>query len=154
MRVSVSLCACLGFLWSGPVAGQELCDMTEDQANCTRVLACIGTDGRWFHGRAFGRGAGTLTGRMDDGVQCSGVWIARNVVGVGQADVTCSDGMTVRVIYYYQDEETGTARGLGRSNRGAVVKAWSGNHVLDYFRNNAPDSRARLICGTTEIPLS
>lgn len=154
MRVDWPVLCVVVFAGAMPVAGQDLCDMTDDQENCTRVLACIGTDGRWFHGRAFGRGKGELTGRTDDGATCSGVWTSRNVVGVGQADVTCSDGTSVRVIYYYQDEHTGTARGLGRTNQGETVKSWSGNHVLDYFRENAPDAKARLVCGRTEIPLS
>ena len=32
------------------------CPMTADDANCVRVVACIGDEGVWFNGRAFGRG--------------------------------------------------------------------------------------------------
>lgn len=136
------------------VTASALCPMTGDQQNCVRVLACIGDKGRWFHGRALGRGSGTLAGVTDDGVSCAGTWTARNVMGLGQADVACDDGMTVRVIYFYQDEWTGTAIGRGISATGEVVKSWSGTHVLDYFRNGAPVGEARLRCGEQDIPIS
>lgn len=83
--------------------GATLCPLTDDNSNCTRVLACIGDQGRWFHGRSFGRGAGWLSGVTDDGATCTGTWVQQNAFGLGQADVTCSDGMTVTVYYYYQD---------------------------------------------------
>lgn len=132
----------------------SLCPMTADQTNCVRILACYGEAGRWFHGRAFGRGEGTLAGVMDDGVSCTGTWTSRNIVGLGQADVTCDDGATIRVIYYYQDEWTGTATGRGLSSTGARVASWSGEHVLEYFRNGSPTGEARLRCGEYDIPLS
>lgn len=138
----------------GAVAGGDLCPMTEDRTNCVRVLACYGEDGRWFHGRAFGRGEGTLAGVMDDGVACAGTWTARNAFGLGQADVACDDGETIRVIYFYQDEWTGTARGSGSPSSGARVQSWSGEHVLEYFRNGSPTGAARLRCGEHDIPLS
>jgi hypothetical protein len=84
-----------------PARAQTLCPMTGDQENCVRILACLGEEGRWFHGRAFGRGEGTLAGVTDDGVACTGQWTSRNIVGLGQADVSCDDGATIRVIYYY-----------------------------------------------------
>lgn len=119
-----------------------------------RILACIGDQGRWLYGRALGRGQGSLTGQISDGATCQGEWTSRNVLGLGQADVTCSDGMQVTVIYFYQDEYTGTARGQGISNRGDKVLAWSGAHVLDYFRNGRPDGTAALRCGEHDIPIS
>lgn len=131
-----------------------LCPITDDQANCVRILACIGDQGRWFHGRAFGRGEGTLAGVVSDGVQCTGHWTSRNAFGTGQADVICDDGMTVTVIYFYQDEYTGTAKGKGISNRHEVVDAWSGENVLSYFRGGVPTAKAQLKCGSFEIPIS
>lgn len=133
---------------------QGLCEMTDDQANCNRIIACIGTEGRWFHGRAFGRGEGTLSGVISDGVACKGDWVSRNRFGFGQADVSCSDGMTVTVIYYYQDEYTGTALGKGLSSTGEAVESWSGGHVLSYFRKDGPTDDASLRCGSHDILLS
>lgn len=131
-----------------------LCDLSDDQENCTRILACIGDQGRWFHGRSYGRGEGTLSGVVNDGVTCAGTWTSRNAFGLGQADVTCDDGMTVRVFYFYQDEYTGTATGRGLSNRQEKVEAWSGNNVLGYFKKGKPTDAAVMRCGVFDIPLS
>jgi hypothetical protein len=140
---------------TGPVLAQDaLCPLTDDQANCVRILACIGEQGRWFHGRAFGRGEGTLAGVVNDGVSCTGKWTSRNAFGTGQANVVCDDGMEVTVIYFYQEEYTGTAQGKGISNREEVVSAWSGENVLDYFRDGNPTAQAVLKCGSFDIPLS
>lgn len=141
-------------VFAGGDGGDGLCPLTEDSSSCSRILACIGEDGRWFHGRAFGRGAGTLAGVTDDGVTCSGDWVTQNAFGLGQADVTCSDGMTVTVYYDYQDYYTGTAMGRGLSNRGQMVQSWSGDHVLSYFADGKPLSTARLRCGSHDIPIS
>lgn len=139
-----------------PVRAEDvsLCPLTDDAQSCSRVLACIGDQGRWFHGRSFGRGEGTLAGVTNDGVNCSGEWVSHNSMGLGQADVVCDDGMTVSVIYYYQNEYNGTVLGRGLSNRNDVVQAWSGDHVLDYFRDGSPTRQAALKCGSYDIPLS
>lgn len=155
MRVPVLLSLLVTCLPVAPaVAEGTLCPIADDQENCVRILACLGDEGRWFHGRAFGRGEGTLAGTTDDGVACTGTWTSRNVVGLGQADVTCDDGASIRVIYYYQDEWTGTATGRGLSSTGEAVQSWSGEHVLDYFRDGSPTGEARLRCGEYDIPLS
>ncbi|MBC2834163.1 hypothetical protein [Paragemmobacter straminiformis] len=131
-----------------------VCLVTDDSGSCSRILACIGTEGRWFNGRAFGRGEGWLSGKTDDGVACSGTWVTRNALGLGQADVTCSDGMTVSVFYSYQDYYTGTAIGRGLSNGGDLVQSWSGEHVVDYFADGRPKAEARMRCGPVDIPVS
>jgi hypothetical protein len=143
------------FLGSAAMAQDaDLCPMTDDQASCSRVLACIGDQGRWFHGRAFGRGEGTLAGVVNDGVLCQGTWTSRNAMGLGQADVVCDDGAAIRVLYFYQDEYTGTAIGRGTSDTGDLVQSWSGEHVLDYLRGGSPTAEAVLKCGALEIPVS
>ncbi len=154
--LSRALLPILLFVGALPVTADEasLCPMTDDQQNCVRVLACIGNQGRWFHGRSFGRGEGTLAGVISDGVACSGTWTSRNAVGLGQADVTCDDGMSVTVLYYYQDEYTGTALGKGVTNRDQPVQSWSGDHVIDYFRDGSPTDDAVMKCGAFDIPLS
>ena len=48
------------------------CPMTADDANCVRVVACIGDKGVWFNGRAFGRGEGTFSGTTSTGLMCEG----------------------------------------------------------------------------------
>lgn len=147
-------CLVLICLWLAPFArGQELvCPMTDDQSNCVRILACIGDKGLWFNGRALGRGTGTLAGLVNNGAVCEGTWTSRNVLGLGQADVSCDDGMQVTVYYTYQEEYTGTAIGRGRNNRGEWVKAWSGLHVLEYLERETGE--VALPCGEASIPIS
>ena len=46
------------------------CPMTADDSNYVRVVACIGDEGVWFNGRAFGRGEGTFSGTTSTGLMC------------------------------------------------------------------------------------
>ena len=131
-----------------------LCPMTDDQDNCVRIIACLGDQGTWFQGRSFGLGSGELVGVFNTGVTCTGHWTNSNSLGVPQADVTCDDGMTVTVYYFHQDAYTGTAKGRGLTSTGEIVEAWSGEHVLDFFRNGDPTADAILQCGTFGIPMS
>ena len=132
----------------------SLCPLTDDQSNCVRILACIGRDGTWFHGRAFGRGEGRLVGQVSDGRRCTGRWVSRGALGLGQAEVRCEGGMEATVLYTYQDEYTGTAIGRGISNRGEMIRAWSGLNVLEFLRDpENPGARPRLPCGPAAIPI-
>ncbi len=139
----------------GSIHQAGACETTDDQASCSRIVACIGVDGKWFNGRAFGRGAGGLDGQLSTGATCKGRWVERNALGLGQADVECDDGMTATVLYTYQDAYTGTAIGHGRSNQGDLVEVWSGQNVLAYLQNEDPDNPViTLHCGLSSIPLS
>jgi hypothetical protein len=142
-------------LLSLPAVAQEadLCPMTDKGGNCVRILACLGEEGRWFHGRAYGRSKGTLSGAANDGVPCAGTWVSQNANGQAQADVTCADGMQVTVLYDYQDVHTGTAVGQGIANTGDLVMAWSGDHVLTFFQNGTVETAATMRCGENMIPL-
>jgi hypothetical protein len=146
--------AVLVFLLAASAWAETLCDLTDDQTSCSRVLACFGTEGRWFEGRAFGRGAGTVAGVVNDGVSCSGTWTSENGQGRGEAWVTCDDGMTVTVTTEYQDHYTGTAIGQGVANTGAAVTSWSGLHVADFLRRESGTPQAVLPCGPQDIPIS
>ncbi len=130
------------------------CSMTDDAENCNRVVACVGSDGLWFNGRAFGRGEGTFAGKLSDGTLCDGTWMSRNLLGLGQADVTCEDGRSGRVFYTYQDSYTGTAIGNGLMNTGESIKIWSGNNVLAYLRGDTGERIAMLPCNGAAIPIS
>jgi len=132
------------------------CDTTNDQASCTPVVACIGVEGTWFNGRAFfGRGEGVLDGQISTGAHCKGRWVEQNLFGLGQADLECDDGMTITLLYTVLDSYTGTAIGHGRTNRGELVEAWSGQNVLAFIQNEDPENPViTLHCGVTSIPLS
>ena len=66
--------------------------MTADDANCVRVVACIGDEGVWFNGRDFGRGEGTFSGTTSTGLMCEETSMSSNTFGLGQANVKCEDG--------------------------------------------------------------
>lgn len=142
------------FAQTKPAQNLPFCPLTEGQDNCVRILACVGSEGDWFRGRSFGRGAGTLAGRLASGAACTGTWKSKNMFGFGQADVVCDNDMNVRVIYTYQDGYTGTAIGRGLSNNGDLVKAWSGLHVLEYLAKETGLPDGVLLCGKVEIPIS
>ena len=131
---------------------QAPCEMTDDKDNCVRVLACIGDEGRWFAGRASGRGKGELEGADSNGLRCRGEWTSRNWFGAGQARVECSDGSAGTVIYTYQDEYTGTATGSGRMSTGQTIQSWSGNHVPEFLTRET--GRPALPCGSAPVPIS
>jgi ferredoxin len=56
------------------------------------------------------------------------------------------------VQYLSQDELTGTAIGLGKTEDGRTVEAWSGENVLDYIRRESRE--VVLQCGPATIPLA
>ena len=73
-------------------------------------------------------------------------WVSRNFFGLGQAEVTCENGQTGRVLYTYQDEHTGTAVGQGSMHSGEKIKIWSGTNVLEYLRGDTGELIAYLPC--------
>ena len=150
------LIACFGLIWgaSAHAQSQTSCSMTNDQENCNRVVACVGSEGLWFNGRAFGRGEGTFAGTLSDGTLCSGTWMSRNLLGLGQADVSCEGGREGRLFYTYQDSYTGPAIGQGLMNTGEAVKIWSGNNVLAYLRGDTGERIAILPCGDGVLLIS
>ena len=112
------------------------CPMTANDANCVRVVACIGNEGAWFNGRAFGRGEGTFSGMTSTDLMCERTRMSCNAFGLGQADVMCEDGSKGCVFYTYQDEYSGTAVGQGAMHSGEKIKIWSGTNVLEYLRGD------------------
>ena len=139
-----------------PAAAQDQmpCEVTPDTTSCSRVFACMGQSGRWFEGRAIGRGEGKLDGKTSDDAACTGSWTNANSLGVPQADFACDDGSKGSVFYYHQDEYTGTAIGRGLTEDGQAVEAWSGENVAEYFRRGSPTSEALMHCGDSAIPNS
>ena len=148
---SIFVIACLAATAAPAV---DLCPVKEDNTNCSRILACFGDDGTWFHGRSIGRGTGVVGGVLSDGTICRGTWVSENSFGLGQADVECDDGVTVTVIFTVQDGLTGTVTGYGQTSDGRKVTALSGLHVLDYFSKETGLPNGVFRCGQTEIPIS
>lgn len=130
------------------------CEVTPDNTSCSRIFACIGADGRWFQGRAIGRGTGKFDGKTDDGVACHGTWTNNNGDGAGQADMVCNDGMTAVVYYTLQDSYTGTGIGEGTSNTRQTIQSWTGEHVIEFFQRKSPGATALMQCGAHDILIS
>ena len=137
-----------------PTLDLPACENTRDANNCARVLGCVGTDGLWLDGQVRGWNSGTLAVQRNDGVVCAGTWAAGDgPFGSGTARFECQDGSKGRVIYFSQDSETGTAIGRGMDDQGRHIRAWSGEHVLQYLGGGKVEA-ARLPCSDAPIPIS
>jgi len=121
--------------------------------NCVRVLACIGDQGVTFDGQARGWDAGAVTGQMSDGTNCSGAWDSNGPMGMGLARLSCSDGTDMDVIYYNQDNLTGTVIGQGQTSTGHAIRVWSGENVLQFLTPQGAYG-ASLPCVQGDIPIS
>jgi hypothetical protein len=132
------------------------CTINPGQSDsCTPLVACIGETGTWFAGRAYGWGDdGTLSGETNAGFTCTGVWQRKNMPGLGQGSLTCSNGLQAVVLYTSIDPPTGTVTGYGQTSDGQQIRAWSGHEIRQFLVNETGDVNARLMCGTVEIPLS
>ena len=122
-------------------------------AYCAPLVGCFERDGRHFVGRAIGRNAGTLAGVLSTGALCTGTWVSRIVIGVGQADLRCDDGTAARIWFTYQDGLTGTATGRGLTIRGAPVRARSGRNIRAFLGSGGCAVDPGLFCGDAEIPI-
>ncbi|MFW2542680.1 hypothetical protein ACN2XU_08570 [Primorskyibacter sp. 2E107] len=122
------------------------------QSNCVRVLACIGASGLYFDGAARGWDQGTVEGVTSEGIACAGHWRSGGFLGSGTSRMQCEDGLEVSVLYYTQDNETGTVIGRGTDSIGRAITVWTGENVLRYLTGDGRPS-AELPCGPTPIPI-
>jgi hypothetical protein len=142
-------------LGDGAAAPEALPACTEDRfgpQNCVRFFACVGEEGLWLDGQAWGWNTGKILAVRNDGVACAGQWTADGPLGFGLAEASCQDGTTIEAVYTTRDEETGTVIGTGRDSAGRNIRAWSGLYVLDFLRGG--DGVPELPCGPTSIPIS
>lgn len=130
------------------------CENTRDENNCARVLACIGKDGLWLDGQARGWNTGTVAAQRNDGTVCAGVWAADSgPFGSGTARFECNDGSVGRVIYFTQDDQSGTAIARGMDSKGRHIRAWTGQNVLEFLGDGNVEA-AKLPCSDAPIPVS
>lgn len=129
-----------------PAAAAPPCENRPFEAeSCSRFLACVGEDGLWLDGQARGWNTGTLAGTMSDGTTCTGSWWVAGDRPPG-AVFECSDGTAGRVRYVAQDSITGTGIAAGATGDGRAVRAWTGENVLAFLREEAGGPEALLPC--------
>lgn len=121
--------------------------------SCTPVLACMPGEGVWFVGRAIGWNKGTLAGQTSTGVSCTGDWAVGETLGFGRARFSCDDGLSGRMVYYYQDTETGTARGTGLISGFGQIRAWSGHNITEFLDRTTGRVDGEFMCGETPLLL-
>jgi len=121
--------------------------------NCVRVLACVGDQGLWLDGKARGWDQGTVTALRNDNVVCQGTWDSNGPLGTGRSQIACQDGTSANVIYYNQDNLTGTVSGQGLDSKDRRIQVWTGENVLQFL--TAPGAYGpALPCVAGDIPIS
>ena len=136
---------------TGPDQQEACTNIPYSQTNCVRVLACVGDAGVWFDGQARGWDTGPVKGRMSSGETCAGTWRSDGPGGTGLSSLGCSDATRVDVVYYSQDNDTGTVIGQGIDTKGRHIRVWSGTNVLAYLTE---EGQAALPCVQGDIPVS
>lgn len=140
-------------LFALPAAAQD-CVVTGGPDSCAPILACVGEDGRWFHGAAIGWETGTIRGAMDDGPTCEGDWSFEPGTASGEASLSCTDGTDIEMTFESLDGETGTSVARGETGDGAPVIAFTGPRVRDYMMAEMGADGPEDICGMREVPAS
>jgi len=107
----------------------------------------------YFVGRAIGWDEGTLSGVTNTGVSCIGTWQVTGL-GVGLARFACDDGLEGRLVYYYQDGETGTTHGRGLISGFGQIEAWSGHNIRQFLDLTGRRVDGELMCGATQMLIS
>ncbi|MGR3502009.1 hypothetical protein [Pseudaestuariivita sp.] len=127
------------------------------QANCVRVLACIGHEGVHFDGQARGWDTGEVLGQLSTGAPCAGTWTSGGLFGTGHSILTCEGGMRAQVLYHTLHNETGTVEGSGIDSLGRRIQVWTGLNVLEFLEKET-GKLATLPCGTgrnqVDVPIS
>ncbi|MBW4706883.1 hypothetical protein KX928_03685 [Roseobacter sp. YSTF-M11] len=121
---------------------------------CVPFVGCVGEQGDFFTGRALGRSEGTLAVETDSGTFCSGEWVPRNFIGVGQANFSCDDGRIGIAYFTYQDPRTGTATGHGLLSDGSKLRVWTGNNIRQFLAVDPNNPNGNLTCANSVVPIS
>ena len=154
MRRACSIAAT--FLMAQAAPAMELPDcalIPHSPDSCSPIVACMPGEGTYLVGRAICLDEGTLSGVTNTGVSCIGTWRVTGFA-VGLARFTCDDGLEGRLIYYYQDGETGTTHGRGLISGFGQIEAWSGHNIRQFLDQSGRRVDGALMCGATPMLLS
>lgn len=148
---AITLCAVAASARPSVAAGcQELRDSSKV---CVLFVGCLGENGAYFTGRALGCTEGTLAVQTSVGVFCSGEWVSRNFLGVGQASFTCDNEETGVAVFTYQDKRTGTATGQGMTSHDRKLKVWTGDNIRQFLAFQSGNIRGDLLCSNVAVPI-
>ncbi|TVS00402.1 MAG: hypothetical protein EA407_14900 [Rhodobacteraceae bacterium] len=111
-------------------------------------------EGVYLVGRAIGWNEGTLEGVTNTGISCTGSWHIGQSLRLGFAVFACDDGLAGRLVYHYQHNETGTARGTGLISGFGRIRAWSGHNIRAFLDQSGARVDGELMCGETPMLLS
>ena len=156
MRLRCSIMA-VGMLLAFPGAALDLPDCENrpyDSSSCSPIVACMPGEGVYLVGRAIGWNEGTLEGVTNTGTTCTGSWHIGQTLRLGHAEFACDDGVSGRLVYYYQHTETGTARGTGMVSGFGRIRAWSGHNIRDFLDSTGARVDGELMCGETPMLIS
>ncbi|MES0825680.1 hypothetical protein [Ruegeria sp. SCP11] len=137
---------------AGPKLPADCLENRGSSSNCAPILACLGSSGVYFTGRAVGWGQGTHAGRTSADFSCHGEWRAQGSLGFGEATLECDNGLTGNAFFTYQHAETGTASGIGLLSNGEAFQVWSGANVDQFLINRYGDVDAGALCQSFAKP--
>jgi len=154
MRLLYSIAAISLMTQAAPALDLPDCPLIPGSPDsCSPIVACMPGEGTYLVGRAVGWDEGTLSGVTNTGTSCIGTWRVTGL-GVGLARFACDDGMEGRLVYYYQDGETGTTHGRGLVSGFGQLEAWSGHNIDQFLDASGRRVDGELMCGATPMLLS
>lgn len=121
--------------------------------DCSPLVVCVESSGEILRGASFGRDAGPFMAQSLNGALCTGEW-RRTFLGLGVATFACDDGRSGASAFTWFEPESGTAVGSGTFSTGETARFWAGNNLERYFREIAPEERARMACTAEAMLLS
>lgn len=157
LPATFSIAFWLAAVTSSLATAQEVpeCDLLVGSPDsCSPLVACMPGQGVYFIGRAIGWNTGVLGGYTSTGVACRGTWTTRNMLGLGEANFECDDGLSGTVYFYSIDGLTGTAEGSGLTNGLGRIHGWSGHNIAQFLDPETGHVDGALMCGPTPMLLS
>lgn len=133
------------------------CASADAQTVCVPVITCLEADDGpiLFRGRALGVTFGAVevssvatdaAAGTDGDVYCAGSWRILSD-GSGYAEGACTNNRTFALYYDYQDQPTGTASGVGRTNLDEPFLGVSGLNAVEFIRRWNADPNRPPFCG-------
>lgn len=136
---------------SGPLNAQDDkgCPSGDPEHTCDHIVACIGTSGLWFNGRARGNGPiDQIHGALNTGATCTGTRMNYNKMFAGEITLQCTDGTRTTVDYDQPRLGNDFDYGYGQSvtQDGREVQVWLANDIVTILRRESGGIASLLPC--------